>query len=260
MLAAGDKVAADGRLLETRALFIDEALLTGESAPVEKLEAGPLPGETPLPERRNLVYAGTLVTAGQGRAVVVATAGATELGRISELVGAAQPLTTPLTRKIAAFSRKLTAGVLALAAFTFVIAWLRGYALVDGFLAAVALAVAAIPEGLPAIMTIALATGVRRMARRRAVVRHLPAVETLGSTTVVCTDKTGTLTRNEMVATEVVTSRRVEIGGTGYRPEGDFLEHGSAPHHSSGGDARRPRGRSPVQRRPARSARRPVDD
>ncbi len=226
VLAAGDKVPADCRLLEARGLFVDEALLTGESAPVEKLEAGPLPPETPLPERRNMVYAGTLVTAGQGRVVVAATAGATELGRISELVGTAKPLATPLTRKIAAFSRTLTFVILALAALTFAMAWLRGYEPLDGFLAAVALAVAAIPEGLPAIMTIALATGVRRMATRSAVVRRLPAVETLGSTTVICSDKTGTLTRGEMVAVEAFAGDRVEITGTGYAPEGTFLDDG----------------------------------
>ena len=226
VLDAGDKVAADCRLLEARGLFVDEALLTGESVPVEKLEAGALPAETPLPERRNMSYAGTLVTAGQGRAVVVATAGDTELGRISELVGAARPLATPLTRKIAAFSRTLTVAILALAGLTFALAWLRGYELVDGFLAAVALAVAAIPEGLPAIMTIALAAGVRRMATRNAVVRRLPAVETLGSTTVICSDKTGTLTRSEMVAVEAFAGDRVEITGTGYGPGGTFLDDG----------------------------------
>ncbi len=226
VLDAGDKVPADCRLLGARALFVDEALLTGESVPVEKLEAGPLPTETPLPERRNMTYAGTLVTTGQGRAVVAQTAGATELGRISELVGAAEPIATPLTRKIAAFSRTLTFAILALAALTFLMAWLRGYMLLDGFLAAVALAVSAIPEGLPAIMTIALATGVRRMATRNAVVRRLPAVETLGSTTVICSDKTGTLTRSEMVAVEVFAGSRVEITGTGYGPAGTFLVGG----------------------------------
>jgi magnesium-transporting ATPase (P-type) len=228
VLVAGDKVPADCRLLGARGLFIDEALLTGESVPVEKLDAGPLPAETPLPERQNAAYAGTLVTVGQGRAVVVATDGATELGRISELVGAAEPLETPLTRKIAAFSRTLTVAILVLAGLTFVIAWLRGYELLDGFLAAVALAVAAIPEGLPAIMTIALAAGARRMATRNAVVRRLPAVETLGSTTVICSDKTGTLTRSEMVAVEAFAGRRVEITGAGYGPRGIFLEDGKA--------------------------------
>ncbi len=226
VLEAGDKVPADCRLLGARGLFIDEALLTGESVPVEKLEAGALPVETPLPERRNMAYAGTLVTSGQGRAAVAETGGATELGRISELVGAAEPLATPLTRKIAAFSRTLTFAILVLAGVTFVMAWLRGYELLDGFLAAVALAVSAIPEGLPAIMTIALATGVRRMATRNAVVRRLPAVETLGSTTVICSDKTGTLTRSEMVAVEAFAGGRVEITGTGYEPDGTFLADG----------------------------------
>ncbi len=228
VLDAGDKVPADCRLLGARGLFVDEALLTGESVPVEKLEAGALPAETPLPERRNMTYAGTLVTTGQGRVVVADTASATELGHISELVGAAEPLATPLTRKIAAFSRTLTYAILVLAGLTFVMAWLRGYPLLDGFLASVALAVSAIPEGLPAIMTIALATGVRRMATRNAVVRRLPAVETLGSTTVICSDKTGTLTRSEMVVVEAFAGSRVEITGTGYGPNGTFLDGGRA--------------------------------
>ncbi|MEZ5100744.1 MAG: HAD-IC family P-type ATPase [Thermoleophilia bacterium] len=226
VLDAGDKVPADCRLLEARGLLVDEALLTGESVPVEKLEAGALPAETPLPERRNLVFAGTRVTGGQGRAAVVATASATELGRISALVGAAEPLATPLTRRIAAFSRTLTIAISALAALTFGIAWLRGYELLDGFLAAVALAVSAIPEGLPAIMTIALAAGVRRMAARNAVVRRLPAVETLGSTTVICSDKTGTLTRSEMVVVEAYAGQRIELTGSGYRPSGALLLDG----------------------------------
>lgn len=222
VVSAGDKVAADARLLTTRGLFVDEALLTGESLPVEKVATGQLPRETALPERTNMVYGGTLVSAGQGHAVVAATAGATELGRISELVAGAEPLATPLMRKIAAFSRTLTVAIVALAGITFGLATLRGHGLLEAFLAAVALAVAAIPEGLPAIMTIALATGVRRMASRQAVIRHLPAVETLGSTTIICSDKTGTLTRSEMAVVEIFVGSTVTLTGTGYEPEGSF--------------------------------------
>jgi magnesium-transporting ATPase (P-type) len=223
VVAAGDKVAADARVVTSRGLFVDESLLTGESVPVEKHETGPLPPETPLPERRNTVHAGTLVAAGHGHVLVTGTGEATELGRISELVASAEPLATPLTRKITAFSKTLTVAILALAGLTFALAWLRDYTALDSFLAAVALAVAAIPEGLPAIMTIALATGVRRMAARNTLIRHLPAVETLGSTTVICSDKTGTLTRNEMTAVELFAGSAVGVTGSGYEPEGRFL-------------------------------------
>jgi magnesium-transporting ATPase (P-type) len=222
VIAAGEKVAADARVLDAHGLLVDEALLTGESAPVEKLDADGLDPELPLPERHTMLHAGTLVSAGTGRAVVTATAGRTELARISDLVAGAAGVATPLTRRMASFSRTISGAIVGLAVVAFGLAILRGYALADGFLAAVALAVAAIPEGLPAIMTIALAVGVRRMAARNAVIRHLPAVETLGSTTVVCSDKTGTLTRGEMVVVEVFAGVPVTVSGTGYEPDGQF--------------------------------------
>lgn len=219
----GEKLTADARVIAARGLMVDESLLTGESVPAEKAADDGLDEDVPLPERRNMLYAGTITTAGRARAVVVATGAGTELARISELVASAEQLATPLTRKIAGFSRRISAAILVLAAVTFGVALAWGYSAFDGFLAAVALAVAAIPEGLPAIVTIALAVGVRRMAARRALVRQLPAVETLGSTTVICSDKTGTLTRGEMVVAELFAGQTVAVTGIGYAPEGAFI-------------------------------------
>lgn len=197
LLDAGDRVPADLRVIAETELRVDESALTGESLPVDKDEVV-LPAATPVADRRNMVYSGTLVTAGTGRGIVVATGGHTELGEIHRLVGAADTLATPLTAKLARFSAWLTVAILALAAVTFAVGVARGESAADMFTAAVALAVGAIPEGLPAAVTITLAIGVSRLARRRAVVRRLPAVETLGSATVICTDKTGTLTENRM--------------------------------------------------------------
>jgi len=201
-LAAGDRVPADLRLIHGRELRTAEAALTGESLPVAKHPAK-LDADTLLADRRNMAYAGTHVVAGHGRGIVVATGEATETGRIARLIAEAPGLETPLTRKMAAFSRQLLAAILLLAALTFVVGVWRGQTAFDMFMAAVALAVGAIPEGLPAALTITLAIGVGRMARRRAIVRRLPAVEALGSTTVICSDKTGTLTENEMTVREI---------------------------------------------------------
>jgi len=222
LLDAGDKVPADLRLVATRGLRVDESALTGESAPVPKSPTE-LESETALAERTNMAYSGTLVVAGQGRGVAVDTGTATEMGRIHQLVGAAAPVATPLTRKIAGFSRMLTVAILALSAFGFFVGIVRGESWNDMVNATVALAVAAIPEGLPAALTITLAIGVSRMARRNAIVRSLPAVETLGSTTVICSDKTGTLTENRMTV-EVVDAggARFDVVGTGYGPEGEL--------------------------------------
>lgn len=220
LLQSGDKVPADLRLLRSRDLQVDESALTGESVPVEK-KAIELGLETPLAERRNMAYASTLVTYGQGRGVVVATAAKTEVGRISELISLADVLETPLTRKIAKFSRVLLVVILLLAAVTFAVGVWRGQAKFEMFMAAVALAVGAIPEGLPAAVTITLAIGVARMARRRAIIRKLPAVETLGGTTVVCSDKTGTLTVNQMTVLEIwAAGQRLTASGSGYEPSG----------------------------------------
>jgi len=214
LVEAGDKVPADLRLVAEWELEVDESALTGESVPVAKDEVL-LPEATPVADRRNMVYSGTLATRGTGTGVVVATGGETELGEIHRLVGAATSLATPLTRKLAGFSRLLTVVIIGLAAVAFAVGVARGEPAAHMFTAAVALAVGAIPEGLPAAVTVTLAIGVSRMARRRAVIRRLPAVETLGGATVVCTDKTGTLTENRMTVEQVWTpSRLVRVGPT----------------------------------------------
>lgn len=220
LLEAGDKVPADIRLVRLWGLTVDESALTGESEAVSKDEVV-LPAATPVADRRNMVYGGTLVTAGSGAGIVVATGGETELGEIHRLVGTVQPMATPLTQKLSRFSMTLTVGILALAAFAFIVGVARGQQPAEMFTAAVALAVGAIPEGLPAAVTVTLAIGVRRMARRRAVVRRLPVVETLGSTTVICSDKTGTFTENQMTVRALWTpSALYDVSGSGYGPEG----------------------------------------
>jgi calcium-translocating P-type ATPase len=195
--AQGDRVSADVRLLRAERLRTQEAVLTGESVPVAKQPAA-APPKAPLAERHSMLHAGTVVAAGTGLGVAVATGSQTQVGRISALIDTVDPLQTPLTRELDRLGRTVT-GVIGVAAMLLaIVAVVRGFPLADAALAGISLAVAAVPEGLPAVVTIALAIGVRRMARRRAIVRHLPAVETLGSTTVVASDKTGTLTRNQM--------------------------------------------------------------
>jgi magnesium-transporting ATPase (P-type) len=225
-LQSGDKVPADVRLISCRDLQVDESALTGESVPVIKKE-GVLDPETILADRRNMAYAGTLVTYGQAQAVIVATGDNTETGRISELIAQAADLSTPLTKKIAAFSKILLIAILALAALTFAVGLLRGEGVVEMFMATVALTVGAIPEGLPAAVTITLAIGVGRMAKRKAIIRKLPAVETLGSTTVICSDKTGTLTENQMTVRRIFAGGSIfEVEGNGYAPEGKITSGG----------------------------------
>ena len=228
LVQSGDKVPADLRLISINELQVDESALTGESLPVAKEELL-LPSDTVLADRRNLAYSGTLVTHGQGVGVVVSTGGETEIGRIHQLIGSAADIATPLTKKIAHFSQILTVVILGLAAVTFGIGMWRGQTPVEMFMAAVALAVGAIPEGLPAAVTITLAIGVNRMAKRHAIIRKLPAVETLGSTTVICSDKTGTLTENQMtVQTIVAGGQEFEVSGTGYEPVGTVERNGEA--------------------------------
>ncbi len=223
LMQPGDKVPADLRLFRVKGLQVQESALTGESVAVEKI-TDPVAQETVLGDRRCMAYSGTLVTHGQGSGVVVETGAQTELGHISSLVAAVESVTTPLLRQMAQFGRWLTAAILMIALATFAFGvLLRDYVITEMFLASVSLAVAAIPEGLPAIMTITLAIGVQRMARRNAIIRKLPAVETLGAVTVICSDKTGTLTRNEMTVRAIATTGNLfELGGTGYDPHGSI--------------------------------------
>ncbi|EKQ66886.1 P-type ATPase, translocating [Leptolyngbyaceae cyanobacterium JSC-12] len=220
LLTSGDKVPADLRLLTVRGLQVDESALTGESVPVEK-STQPLPADTPLAERTNLAYAGSFVTFGQGTGIVIATGNRTEVGQISQSLDQRQHLSTPLTRKFAKFSQALLYIILSLASFTFFVGLGRGKTWAEMFEAAVALAVSAIPEGLPAVVTVTLAIGVNRMARRHAIIRKLPAVETLGGATVICSDKTGTLTENQMTVQAIYAGGHLyHVSGLGYAPEG----------------------------------------
>ena len=212
VLDAGDRLPADVRLIECHEFQVDEAHLTGESVPVHKA-TGRVDASTPLADRTCMAFAGTFVTSGRARGVVVATGSATEMGAIHSLMQSTHDVQTPLTRKLAHFGRLVTLVILGLAVVTFVLGILRGESAGYMVTAAVALAVGAIPEGLPAVVTITLAIGVSRMAKRRAIIRKLPAVETLGSVTVICTDKTGTLTENQMTVQSVyVAGQWVAIG------------------------------------------------
>ena len=223
LLEAGDRIPADLRLIKARNLRLDEAILTGESVPVDKSVA-PVEAAAPLGDRFCMAYSGTFVAAGQGTGAVAATGAATELGRISTMIGAVERLTTPLVQQMDHFARQVTLAVLALSVLVFAYTVLaQSYGYDEAFMAVVGLTVAAIPEGLPAVMTITLAVGVQRMARRNAIIRRLPAVETLGSVSVICSDKTGTLTRNEMMVSTVATAlAQVDVEGAGYRPAGKF--------------------------------------
>ncbi|GAB6194481.1 cation-transporting P-type ATPase [Desulfocastanea catecholica] len=232
-LQSGDKVPADMRFLQIRNLQIDESALTGESVPVQK-SVNQLEHDTGLADRINMAYGSTLVTYGQGTGIVTATGDHSEVGRISQLISSAQDLATPLTRKIDHFSHILLYAILGLAGITVGVGLLRGQPLFDMFMAAVALAVGAIPEGLPAAVTITLAIGVSRMARKNAIIRKLPAVETLGSTSVICSDKTGTLTENQMTVKEIMAGGLwYEVSGSGYDP---FAGKIHADGHADGAD------------------------
>lgn len=226
-LNEGDAVGADARLISVSSLQVSEASLTGESMPILKT-VSLLPAATTLADRTNMVYAGTHIIKGKGKAVVVATGIQTEIGQISTLTQATEKLITPLERRIAHFSKY----VLIAAFFVFTSVVLIGLAqklnFSTIFMIALSQVVSMVPEGLPVAMTIALAVGMQRMARRGAIVRKLDAVETLGSTNIICTDKTGTLTRNEMTVIEIMLSqgRKIKVTGAGYSPEGEFIEHG----------------------------------
>lgn len=228
-IASGDRIPADMRLLEVANLRVEESALTGESVPAKKdvTQVGPDAG---IGDRMSMVYSGTIVSAGAGIGVVTATGSRTEIGRIQSLIADVQTVDTPLTRKLARFGRQLSLVILGMAALMLIIGkLLHQFSVSDLIAAAIGFAVAAIPEGLPAVVTITLALGVQQMARRRAITRKLPAVEALGAVNIICSDKTGTLTQNEMTARTVVTARhRFDVTGTGYRPEGGIELDGTS--------------------------------
>jgi magnesium-transporting ATPase (P-type) len=224
LIEAGDKVPADLRMLTAHGMSVQEAILTGESVPVEK-HIEPVAADAPLGDRSCMAFSGTLVTSGQGKGVVVATGRKTEIGRISGLLSEVEMLTTPLVTQMGVFAKWLTILILLVAALLLTYGYYVGHHdFTELFMAVVGLSVAAIPEGLPAVLTITLAIGVQAMAKRNAIVRRLPAIETLGSVSVICTDKTGTLTRNEMMVASVLTHHHLfTLEGTGYEPKGTLM-------------------------------------
>jgi magnesium-transporting ATPase (P-type) len=228
IIEAGDKVPADLRLIRCHSLHVHEALLTGESVPVEK-STNPVAADAPLGERNCMAFSGTLITAGQAAGIVVATGADTEIGRINRLLADVEILTTPLVEQMNVFAQRLTFFILSVAAVLLAVGWVsERYAFEDIFMAVVGLSVAAIPAGLPAVLTITLAVGVQAMARRHAIVRRLPAIETIGAVSVICSDKTGTLTRNEMmVVTALVDGRFFKVEGSGYEPKGNLTIEGA---------------------------------
>jgi Ca2+-transporting ATPase len=224
-LEAGDRVPADARLLSSASLRVDEAILTGESVPDDKDSHVVLDESTLLGDRSNMAYMGTSVTAGSASAVIVATGMDSEIGHIAGLLEQQRSELTPLQKRLAELGKTLIVLVLGIVAVIFALQLLRGGNLLDAFLLSVSLAVAAVPEGLAAVVTVALALGLQRMARRNGLIRRLPSVETLGSVTVICSDKTGTLTRNQMTVQEIVAGgRRFNVTGSGYEPTGEFHE------------------------------------
>jgi magnesium-transporting ATPase (P-type) len=223
LLESGSKVPADMRIITSNDLKVDESMLTGESLPVLK-DLTLHDQETTINDRSNMIYSGTYVTYGRAKGIVVATANHTEIGKIANLIDATTAIETPLTQKINSFSKVLLYVILGLAAFTFVIGVVHENDMVETFMASVALAVGSIPEGLPAAVTITLAIGVNRMAKKNAIIRKLPAVETLGSVTTICSDKTGTLTQNKMSVTNIYSAgKSYEVTGSGYEPSGTFV-------------------------------------
>ena len=224
LLEAGNYVPADVRLLQAFNLRVEEAPLTGESVPVRKDASIRLQEDLPLGDRKNTAFMGTLVNYGRGRGVVVATGMMTQIGMIAEMLQSVKQEPTPLQRRLDQLGKVLGWAALAVCALVFLVGWLQGYAPLDMFIIAVSLAIAAVPEGLPAIVTISLALGMREMIKRNALIRRLSSVESLGSATVICSDKTGTLTQNEMTATKMwVDGQYIDITGSGYSPYGEFL-------------------------------------
>lgn len=223
-LSSGDKIPADMRIVYAKNLHIDESALTGESVPSQK-STNVLDIDVVLADRDNMAYGGTLVTYGHGIGVVTSIGDNTQTGKIASLIHDSISIDTPLTKKITQFSKTLLWIILGLAVLTFIFGYfIHNYNAIDMFMASVALSVGAIPEGLPAVVTITLAIGVRVMATKNAIIRKLPAVETLGSTTVICSDKTGTLTKNEMTVTKIcINSHIFDISGNGYEPSGEIF-------------------------------------
>jgi len=225
LLEAGNYVPADTRLLEAINLRIEEAALTGESVPVQKDAAAYLKSDIPLGDRKNTAFMGTLVNYGRGKGVIVSTGMHTQIGMIAEMLQSVEQEPTPLQRRLDQLGKTLGWAALAVCALVFFVGWVRGQNPLDMFLIAVSLAIAAVPEGLPAIVTISLALGMREMIKRHALIRRLSSVETLGSATVICSDKTGTLTQNEMTATRLwVDGEFISITGSGYTPDGEFTQ------------------------------------
>jgi P-type Ca2+ transporter type 2C len=228
LLAAGDKVPADVRLIEAINLQVEEAALTGESLPVEKHTKPINERELAVGDRKNMAYAGTSITYGRGRALVVATGSNTEFGKIARMLESVETSKTPLQVNLDKVGRKLAQAAFVLVAVIVVLGLLRGQPFIEMFIFGVALAVAVVPEALPAVVTISLAIGVKRMVKRNALVRRLPAVETLGGTSVICSDKTGTLTKDEMTVRKLfVAGQMLEVSGAGYEPQGVFSQNGS---------------------------------
>ena len=229
LFETGDRVAVDARLFEAVDLSIDEAILTGESAPVSK-NTSVLKAETSVADRKNMVFMGTYVTYGRGKAFVTSTGMNTQFGRIADMVQMVEKEEIPLKLKLDRFAKKLGIIVVIASVTIFLLDLIRiGRIEIEIFMISVALAVSAVPEGLPAIVTVTLALGARELAKRNAVIRRLASVETLGSTTVICSDKTGTLTKGEMTVRKIfVNNQTVEVTGTGYEPEGEFFQDGNS--------------------------------
>ena len=220
---AGNYIPADVRLTNTVNLKIDEAALTGESFPIQKDANLSLVGDVPIGDRKNIAFMGTVGTYGRGQGVVVSTGMGTQIGLIAEMLQAVEKEQTPLQKRLDQLGRSLGWAALAVCALVFAVGWIRGTPPLEMFIIAVSLAIAAVPEGLPAVVTISLALGMREMIKRNSLIRRLSSVETLGSATTICSDKTGTLTQNQMTATQVwVDGQFIDISGRGYRPVGEF--------------------------------------
>ncbi len=235
LLAAGDRVPADARLVQEANLRTEEAALTGESLPSEKSTEAITQNDAPLGDRRNMVYGGTTVSHGRGKAVVVATAMQTEFGKIATMLQSVESEETPLQKNLDRLGKALAHLAFVVVVIISAIGWFRGDSFIDIVLFGIALAVAVVPEALPAVVTISLAIGVQRMVRRHALIRKLPAVETLGCTSVICTDKTGTLTKDEMTIRKIwVVGKLYDVSGAGYAPVGSFSENGKTVHPHDG--------------------------